>query len=84
MKKSLVALGLCAVSACVTRTTTTSTIQPGGTLFVADAELYARAKAIHERVFTVDTHVDIPREAIGHASNFVRECFARDSGAGAT
>jgi microsomal dipeptidase-like Zn-dependent dipeptidase len=61
MKNSLAALALCLVAGCVTRTTTSSTIEPGGTMIVADADLYAKAKAIHDRVFTIDTHVDIPR-----------------------
>jgi membrane dipeptidase len=60
MKKSVAALTLCAAAGCVTSTTTTSTIQPGGTLVVADAALYEKAHGIHERVFTLDTHVDIP------------------------
>src|ERR1051325_3534332 len=62
MKKSVAAMTLCAAAGCVTRTSTTSTIQPGGTLIVADAGLYAKARAIHERVFTIDTHVDIPAQ----------------------
>lgn len=53
-----IALGLTA--SCVSSSTTTSTIQPGGTLVVADAALYEKARGIHERVFTLDTHVDIP------------------------
>lgn len=61
MKRPLAAIVLCtAVLSCATSTTTTTTIQPGGTLVVADAALYEKARGIHERVFTFDTHVDIP------------------------
>jgi membrane dipeptidase len=61
MRKSLAVVALAvAASSCATSTTTTSTIQPGGTLVVAEAEMYAKAQGIHERVFTLDTHVDIP------------------------
>jgi membrane dipeptidase len=62
MKKSLAAVFACAAAgSCVTSSTTTSTIQPGGTMVIADAALYEKARGIHQRVFTVDTHVDIPR-----------------------
>src|ERR1044072_4397406 len=62
MKNTLAAIVACvAASNCVTSSTTTSTIQPGGTMVIADAALYEKARGIHERVFTVDTHVDIPR-----------------------
>jgi membrane dipeptidase len=61
MRKHLAALTLgIAIAGCRTTTTTTTTIQPGSTLIVADAALYEKARAIHERVFTLDTHVDIP------------------------
>ena len=61
MRKPLAAFVLAlAASSCATSTTTTTTIQPGGTLLIADADLYAKAKGIHDRVFTLDTHVDIP------------------------
>lgn len=33
---------------------------PSGLAFGADAQMMARARAIHERVLTLDTHVDIP------------------------
>jgi membrane dipeptidase len=49
-----------AASSCATSTSTTTTVQPGGTMMIADADLYAKARGIHERVFTLDTHVDIP------------------------
>jgi membrane dipeptidase len=48
------------VAGCRTTTTTTTSIQPGATLIVADAALYEQARGIHDRVFTIDTHVDIP------------------------
>jgi len=55
---------LIVAAACATSTHTTTTIAPAGALTVtvapADAELYARARGIHDRVFTIDTHVDIP------------------------
>jgi membrane dipeptidase len=60
MRKTLATFFLSAAAGCVTSTKTTSTIQPGGTLIVADAALYEKARGIHERVFTIDTHVDIP------------------------
>lgn len=61
MRKTLVAIVLSTLtSSCATTTTTTSSVQPAGTLVIADAALYEKAKAIHERVFTFDTHVDIP------------------------
>lgn len=53
-------LAILAISACATSTRTTTTIEPAGTLTVADAALYAKARGIHDRVFTFDTHVDIP------------------------
>ncbi|HET9423939.1 MAG TPA: dipeptidase [Gemmatimonadaceae bacterium] len=61
MRKPLaaIALGLLA-SACATSTTTTTTIAPSGTMVIADAALYEKARGIHDRVFTLDTHVDIP------------------------
>ena len=62
MRKSLAAIVLSAAAGCVTSSTTTTTIQPGGTLVVADAALYEKARGIHERVFTIDTHVDIPAQ----------------------
>lgn len=61
MRKPFAAFVLAlAASSCASSTTTTTTIQPEGTLLIADADLYARARGIHDRVFTLDTHVDIP------------------------
>src|SRR3954469_1035010 len=63
MRKHIAEFALCLASmSCKTTTTTTSTIQPSGTLIVADAGLYEKARGIHERVFTLDTHVDIPAQ----------------------
>jgi membrane dipeptidase len=63
MQKRLVlpVLGV-ALAGCRTTTTTTTSIQPGATLIVADAALYEKARGIHDRVFTIDTHVDIPAQ----------------------
>jgi membrane dipeptidase len=63
MRKHIAAIALSlVVMSCRTTTTTSSTIQPNGTLIVADAGLYEKARGIHERVFTLDTHVDIPAQ----------------------
>lgn len=58
MRRSLIAL-LAAVSACST-TPPATTVQPSGSAVASDAALIARARGIHDRVFTIDTHVDIP------------------------
>src|SRR4051812_45629744 len=62
MHKSFAVIVLLTAVGCVTSSTTTSTIQPAGTLIVADAALYEKARGIHERVFAIDTHVDIPAQ----------------------
>src|SRR4051812_48838832 len=63
MRKHIVEFALCLASlSCVTRSSTTSTIQPGGSLIVADAALYEKARGIHERVFTIHTPVDTPAQ----------------------
>ena len=60
LRNSSMGLALLAAAACATTTSTMTTIEPAGSLTIADATLYAKARGIHDRVFTIDTHVDIP------------------------
>ena len=45
------------------------------------AEIYARAKAIHDRVLTIDTHVDIPFTFASDAYDMALVTAAAESGA---
>ena len=61
MHRRVIVLALAILASCSRSATTSASspapVQSGAT---ADASLVARARAIHERVLTIDTHKDIP------------------------
>jgi membrane dipeptidase len=60
LSRSLAALLLVGAASCATSSAGTQPPNaPAPTAALSDAELTARARAIHERVMTLDTHVDI-------------------------